>query len=162
MRKGMKKKKNLKQFLAKYGRFVESAQFFYHHRLHERLTALGFRLISIERLDTHPVWNIRIRGNLEAQTALLLGKSYKGKRPSSWGSGEVIEQRLKAEMQSILKSLGKAVKADELNVVRYGGYFQIVFVWPLGQPGTWFPPVKRPHPLQVSGIVQGWIKQQRN
>ncbi len=156
------KKKNLKQFLAKYGRFVEPGQFFYHHRLHERLTGLGFRVISIERLDTHPVWNIRIRGNLEAQTNLLLGKSYKGKRPAAWGSGEVIEQRLKAEMQSILKQLGRAVKADELNVVRYGGYFQIVFVWPLGQPGKWFPRPARPHPLRVSGVMQRWLKGQRN
>lgn len=123
----MKKKKiGLKQFLAKYGKFREAEQFFYHYRLNERLTGLGLRVISIERLDTHPVWNIRLRGNLEAQTNLLLGKSYKGKRPASWGSGEVIEQRLKAQMQSILKSLGQAVKADDLNVVRYGGYFQIV------------------------------------
>ncbi len=157
-----KKKFGLKQFLAKYGRHVEPGRLFYHLRLQERLTALGFRVISIEHLDTHPVWNIRIRGNLEAQTNLLLGKSYKGKRPASWGSGEVIEQRLKGEMQSILKSLGKAVKADELNVVRYGGYFQIVFVWPLGQPGKWFPPPKRPHPLQLSTVMQGWIKEQRN
>jgi hypothetical protein len=156
------KKTNLKQLLAKYGRFVESGQFFYHHRLHERLASLGLRVISIERLEEHPVWNIRCRGNLEVQTNLLLGKSYKGKRPASWGSGEIIEQRLKAEMQSILKSLGKAVKADELNVVRYGGYFQVVFVWPLGKPGKWFPQPKRPHPLQVSGIMQRWIKGQRN
>jgi hypothetical protein len=159
---GCMKKTNLKQFLAKYGRFVEAGRFFYQYRLHERLTALGFRVISIERLDTHPVWNIRLRGNLEAQANLLLGKCYKGKRPASWGSREVIEQRLKGEMQSILKSLGQAVKADEINVVRYGGYFQVVFVWPLGQPGKWFPPPKRTHPIQVSGVVQRWIKTQRN
>jgi hypothetical protein len=156
------KKSNLKQFLAKYGYFIEPKQFFYHHRLHDRLTALGFRIISIERLGTHPVWNIRFRGNLEAQTNLLLGKSYKRKRPASWGSGEVIEQRLKAEMHAILKSLGQAVKADELNVVRYGGYFQCVFVWPRGQPGKWYPQPKQIHPLQVSGVVRRWMKSQRN
>jgi hypothetical protein len=156
------KKTNLKQFLAKYGRFVESGQFFYHYRLHERLTALGVRVISVERLDTHPVWNIRFKGNLDAQTKLLLGKSYSGKRPAPWGSGEILEQRLKAELRSILKQLGRAVKADELNVVRYGGYFQAAFVWPLGKPGTWHPRPARPHPRQVSGVVQHWIKSQRN
>jgi hypothetical protein len=156
------KKTNLKQFLAKYGKFREPEQFFYHYRLNERLSALGFWVISIERLDTHPVWNVRFRGSLEAQSHLLLGKSYKGKRPASWGSGEVIEQCLKAEMLSILKSLGKAVKADELTVVREGAYFGATFVWQLGQPGKWYPQPKRPHPLQVSGVVQRWIKQQRN
>jgi hypothetical protein len=130
--------------------------------MHEWLAALGFRVISIERLEEHPVWNIRFKGNLEAQTNLLLGKSYKGKRPSSWGSGEVIEQRLKAEMQAILKSLGRAVKADELTVVRERAYFGAAFVWPMGKPGKWFPQPKRPHPLQVSGVVQRWISNQRN
>ena len=149
------KKTNLNKFLAKYGYFIEPKQFFYHHRLRDRLTALGFRIISIERLDTHPVWNIRFKGNLEAQTNLLLAKSYKG-------SSEVIEQRLKAEMHAILKSLGQAVKADELNVVRYGGYFQCVFVWPKGQPGKWYPQPKQIHPLQDSGVMRRWMKSQRN
>ena len=156
------KKTNLKQFLAKFGRFREPGQFFYHHRLTERLASLGFRVISIERLEEHPVWNIRFKGSLEAQTNLLLGESYKGKRPASSGSGQVIEQRLKAEMHAILKSLGRAVKADELTVLREGAYFGAAFVWPMGQPGKWFPQPKRPHPLQVSGVVQRWIKQQRN
>ena len=149
------KKTNLNQFLAKCGYFVEPKQFFYHHRLRDRLTALGFRIISIERLGTHPVWNIRFKGNLEAQTHLLLAKSNKG-------SSEVIEQRLKAEMHAILKSLGQAVKADELNVVRYGGYFQCVFVWPMGQPGKWYPQPKQIYPLQDSGVVRRWMKSQRN
>jgi hypothetical protein len=156
------KKTDLKRFLAKYGRFVESGQFFYHHRLDERLASLGFRVISIERLDTHPVWNIRFKGNLDAQTSLLLGKSYKGKRPTSWGSGEIMEQRLKGEMQSILKSLGRAVKSDEINILRYGNYFQCVFLWPMGQPGKWYAQPKRSHALQVAGVVRRWIKQQRN
>jgi hypothetical protein len=156
------KKVGLKQFLAKYGRYREPGQFFYHHRLQERLASLGLRVISIERLSEHPVWNIRFKGNLDAQTKLLLGKSYSGKRPASWGSGEVIEQRLKAELRSILKQLGRALKADELNVVRHGAYFQAVFVWPMGQPGTWLPQPARPHPLQVSGVMRRWIKTQRN
>ena len=80
----------------------------------------------------------------------------------SWGSGEVIEQRLKAEMHAILKSLGQAVKADELSVVRYGGYFQCVFVWPMGQTGKWYPQPKQIHPLQDSGFLRRWMKSQRN
>ena len=157
-----RKKQGLKQFLARYGRHVEPGKLFYHLRLQERLAALGFRVISIERLSEHPVWNVRFKGDLHAQTTLLLGRGYKGKRPASWGSGEVIEQRLKAELASILKSLGRAVKADEMTVVREGAYFGAAFVWPLGEPGIWCPPPNRPHPLQVSGVVQRWIKQQRN
>jgi hypothetical protein len=158
----MKKKLGFKQFMAKYGRHVEPGRLFFHLRLRERLEALGFRVISIQRLDAHPVWELRVKGSLDAQTKLLLGKSHSGKRPASWGSLEVIEQRLKAEMHTILKSLGRAVNADELNVVRYGGYFQVVFVRPMGQPGKWYAQPQRPHPLQVSGVVQRWIKAQRN
>jgi hypothetical protein len=156
------KKFGLKPFLMKYCRYVESGQFFYHHRLQERLAALGLRTISIERFDVHPVWQIRARASLEAQAKLLLGKSFKGNRPATWASGKLIEARVKEELRAILRQLGPGVKAEEINVVRHGGYFQMVFVWPLGKPGMWRPRPKQPHPLQVSVVVHRWLRRQRN
>ena len=156
------KKFGLKPFLAKYGRYVEPGQFFYHRRLQERLAALSLRVISIQRFDEHPVWQIRARAPLDAQAKLLLGKSYKGHRPDCWASGKLIEARVKEELRSILKQLGPGVKAEEINVVRHGGYFQCVFVWPLGKPGILRPRPAKPHPLQVSVVVHRWLKRQRN
>jgi hypothetical protein len=157
------KKAGFKPFLMKYCRYVEPGHFFYHRRLEERLAGLGLRLISIERFDEHPVWQVRTRAPLEAQAKLILGKSYSGKRSASWGSKEVIEERLKAELRSILKQLSPPdVKAEEIQFVRHGGYFQMVFVWPLGKPGVWRPRPKQPHPLQVSLEVRRWLRRQRN
>jgi hypothetical protein len=158
----MKKQLGLKQFLVRYDRYYESGQYFYHHRLQERLADLGLRVISIERFEAHPVWEIKVRGNLDAQTKLLVGKSYAGKRPACWGSGKLVEARLKEELRSILKQLGPGVKAEEINVVRSGSRFQCVFVWPLGTAGIWRPRPPHAHPLQVSVIVQRWLKGQRN
>jgi hypothetical protein len=67
-------------------------------------------------------------GNVEGGIPFLGGaintaRAAPATRSASWGSGEVIEQRLKAELASILKRLGRAVKADELTVVREGAYF---------------------------------------
>jgi hypothetical protein len=77
------KKSNRKPLLRRYCRYVEPGEFFYHRRLHERLTGLGLRVISIQRFEEHPVWQIRARAPLDAQAKRLLGKSYKGHRPAS-------------------------------------------------------------------------------
>jgi hypothetical protein len=119
-------------------------------------------VISIERYEPHAVWQIRLRGNLDAQTKLLLGKSYSGKRPACWASGKLVEARLKEELRSILKQLGPGAKAEEVNIVRSGSRFQCVFVWPLGTPGYWRPRPRPAHPLQVSVVVQRWLNRQRN
>jgi hypothetical protein len=157
------KKFGLKPFLLKYVAYIEPGQFFYHHRLEDRLAGLGLRVISIQRHEAHPVWEVRAKASIEAQAKLLLGKSYKGHRPACWASGKLIEARVKEELRSILKQLSpQGVKADEINVVRHGGYFQLVFVWPLGKPGIWRPRPKQPHPLQVSLVVRRWLKRQRN
>jgi hypothetical protein len=157
------KKFGLKPFLIKYCRFVEPGQFFHHLRLQERLAALDLRTISIERFEHHPVWQIKLRAPFDAQAKLILGKSYKGHRPACWASGKLIESRLKEELRSILKQLSpQGVKAEEINVVRHGGYFQLVFVWPLGIPGMWRPRPKQPHQLQVSLVVRRWLTRQQN
>lgn len=75
---------------------------------------------------------------------------------------KLIEARVKEEIRSILKQLSRNVKAEEINVVRHGGYFQCVFVWHVGQPGIWRPRPRQPHPLQVSTVMQRWIRRQRN
>ena len=157
------KKFGLKPFLLKYGEYIEPGQLFYHRRLEERLAGLGLRVTSVQRFAEHPVWQIRLRAPLEAQAQLLLGKPYKGHRPACWASGKLIEARLKEELRLILKQLSPPdVKAEEINVVRHGGSFQCVFVWPVGKPGLWRPRARQPHPLQVSTVIRRWLKRQRN
>jgi hypothetical protein len=54
------------------------------------------------------------------------------------------------------------VKAEEINVVRHGGSFQCVFVWPIGKPGLWRSRARQPHPLRMSTVIGRWLKRQRN
>jgi hypothetical protein len=50
------------KYLMKYGRYYVSANLFYHRQLHERLREKGFKVISIQKLATHPVWDRRPDG----------------------------------------------------------------------------------------------------
>ena len=64
----------IKTFLTRYGRYRTTGALFYHRQLRQRLAEIGFRVITIERLATHPVWRIRLKANLTAQANLLRGQ----------------------------------------------------------------------------------------
>src|SRR2546425_5739672 len=127
-------KMQIKKFLARYGRYRTTGDLFHHRQLGQRLAEIGFRVMTIERLATHPVWQIRLKGNLTAQANLLLGQASSDRfDPQSryW-----MERQLKRRIQKILNTLGNPIRSDEIVVVRSGAYFQVAFVWPKGTPGV--------------------------
>ena len=151
----------LKKFLLEFGRYFEPADLFYHRRIEERLTRLGFQVLSIDRLSKASAWQLRLKATLDAQ-AQLVGRTYRARNLSYAKATKLLEGWLKTDLRSILRDLGSGVKCDRLAVVRHGAYFQARFVWPLGTPGLWRPPTTPGHPFQTSGMIQEWLKQQRN
>ncbi|MHB8519954.1 MAG: hypothetical protein ACYDH9_04275 [Limisphaerales bacterium] len=150
----------MRKFLARFGVYRVPRGLFYHRQMWQRLTVIGFRVLSIERLATHPVWRIRLKGTLAAQADLLLSQPPSIRvcaRSQHW-----LEQQLKEWMQKILKHLGQAVPSGEIVVVRSGTYIQVTFVWPMGGPGVLAASPKHGHPLQVSLVVRRWLRWQRN
>jgi hypothetical protein len=150
----------IKKFLARYGRYRTTADLFYHRQLRQRLAEIGFRVITIERLATHPVWEVRLKGNLDVQANLLLGQplSERFGSPSRYW----LEQQLKRRIQGILNTLGDPVRSDEITVARTGTYFQAAFVWPKGTPGVLGRSAKKVHPYQVAVELRRWLRRQRN
>src|SRR5436190_1917567 len=154
-------KASIKKFFARYGYYRAHGGTFFHRQLRQRLIDIGFKVLSVERLETHPVWKIRLKGNLGAQANLLMsqpaGHSYLA-NPS-----HLLERQLAARIQRILKLLGKSVRCDEIVVVRSGTYFQVAFVWPMGRPGVLGRSVGQgTHPYQVSMVLRRWLRHQRN
>jgi hypothetical protein len=87
------KKLPLKKFLVEFGRYFEPAEVFYHARIAEGLTRLGFQVFSIERLSYASRWELRVRATLAAR-AQLVGRTYRArnltyrrKPPNSWWVG---------------------------------------------------------------------------
>jgi hypothetical protein len=60
--------------MGRRGGYYHSAESFDHDLCRDRLREIGFRVIFVERLPHHPVWEICLRGNLTAQTYLLVTK----------------------------------------------------------------------------------------
>jgi len=133
---------------------------FYHRQLRERLTEIGFKVHSIERLDSHPLWRIRLKGSLKVQAHLLVSQPT-GLFDLSKPHG-LLEQQLTKYIQRILKQLGRAAKKDEIVVVRSGTYVHVAFVWPLGRTGVVGRAPKDYHPFRVSLILRRWLREQRN
>src|SRR5262249_39333754 len=99
----------------------------------------GFRVLSVERLSTHPIWKVRLRGSLDVQARLLLGKKYPARMVIYAKSSLLLELRLRAEMALILRQLQWKGKSEDIVVVRHGGYFQVHFVWAVGSIGLYRP-----------------------
>lgn len=77
--------------------------------------------------------------------------------PADW-----LKRQLKAQVSFILKQLGYSIRPGEIDVVRSGHYLRAVFIWRVGQPGTWLSPVSRTDPFRVSLTVRHWLQGQRN
>src|SRR5262245_47519912 len=104
----------IKKFLARYGRYRTTGALFYHRQLRQRLAEIGFRVITIERMATHPVWQIRLKGNLTTQANLLIGQPVSdrfGPQSKYW-----MERQLKRQIQRILYTLGDPVRSNEIVV----------------------------------------------
>ena len=125
-----------------------------------RLTEIGFKVLSVERLNSHPLWRIRLKGSLQVQAHLLISQSAALFDLSK--SHGLLERQLAKYIQRILKQLGQPIRKDEIVVVRSKAYVHVAFVWPLGTPGVVGRLPKDIHPFQVSLILRHWLREQRN
>lgn len=150
----------LKQFRVEFGRYFEPAKLFYHLRIAEALSRMGFQVLSIERLSSASRWRLRFKATLEAQ-AQLVGRTFHARNLSYGKATQLLEVWLRMELRSVLRELGSGVKVGPIVGGRHGAYFQVDFVWPLGTSGKWRPRPAR-HPFQASGMIQDWLKAQRN
>jgi len=91
----------LKQLLRKCGRYYQAGDLIYHRLWREKFRQLGFRVIAVEKLDCHHVWDIRLRGSLSAQSYLLLSKPVPNRALA--GEKNLQEEQLKAEIKQFAK-----------------------------------------------------------
>ncbi len=153
-------KLHLKRFLVEFGRYFEPAELFYHLRIAEGVTRFGFQVRSIERFSSASRWRLYLKATLEAQ-AQLVGQTFRSRNLSYGKATKLLEGWLARELRSILSQLGSGAKVGPIAVARHGAYFQVAFVWPLGTPGKWRPRSCH-HPFLASGMIQQWLKDQRN
>lgn len=155
---GIVQRLTLPQFMERFGRYETQHGLFHHRQIQRRLAHYGFRVVSINRDDCHPVWRVRLRNTIDAQLALLLTrKRWKGR-----GKAELLHRRLKQVLCEVLAEIGPRVEARDIDLMREGRYIQASFVWKAGRPGLWLPAVARPTPMQVSLTLLRWIREQRN
>ena len=87
----------LRAILRRGGAYYQSGKLFYQRLWRQELIRIGFRVISVEKIIHHHLWEIRLGGTLTAQTYLLLstpgGKVAKDK--------DVLVQKLRAEVRRI-------------------------------------------------------------
>jgi len=62
---------SIRKFFAHYGRYRAPTGTFYHRQLRDRLAEIGFKVLSVERVDSHPLWRIRLKGSLKVQAGWL-------------------------------------------------------------------------------------------
>jgi hypothetical protein len=151
---------SIRKFFARFGRFRAPSGTFYHRQLRDRLTEIGFQVLSVERVDSHPLWRIRLKASLKVQAHLLISQPA-GLFDLSKSHG-LLERQLTKYIHRILNQLGQPVRKDEIVVVRSGAYVHVAFVWPLGTPGVVGRAPKEHHPFQVSLVLRRWLREQRN
>ena len=147
----------LQKILRRCGAYYHSGELFYQELWKERLSQIGFRVISVEKLPYHHVWDIRLCGSLTAQTYLLVSKPV-FKRYA--GSKELLLKQLRLEIQQIAKDMGPPIKTDCVGVSRTGAYFRASFIWPVGKPGLLLKKEKKAEAF--SFLIRPWLRKNRN
>jgi hypothetical protein len=149
--------KLVEKVMLKAGAYFHPADFFYHELWRDHLREIGFRVISVERLRHHPLWRIRLRATLAAQTFLLITRPMPKK--NACATDPQVAQ-LKSEIQRLAKEMGKAIKSDCIGVCREGAYFRVAFLWPMGREGLLLKKEKSAAPF--SFLIQPWLRRTRN
>ncbi len=147
----------LQGILLKCGGYYRSGELFYQRLWKDSLIRLGFRVISVEKLDCHHLWDLRLRGTLTAQSYLLLSTPVPAKLLNN---PELLERQLQAVICDIAYELGPPIKRDEITVVRTGAYFKVAFIWPCGEPGLLLRKEKRPDAFRF--LIRPWLRTVRN
>src|ERR1700687_5147408 len=96
----------LRRILRRCGAYYHSADLFYQELWEQRLAQIGLRVLRVQKLPYHQVWDIRLRGTLSAQAYLLLSKPVPRQLV---GSQELIPRQLRSEIQEIAKDLGPPI-----------------------------------------------------
>ena len=124
---------------------------------YQRLRQIGLRVISVQKLPYHGLWDIRVYSTLTAQSYLLLSIA----DPKAFLCvEEVVLKQLCTEIQRIAKDFGAKIQRDCIHVGRKGAYLRITFIWRLGKPGRW---VKQEKKAEVfSFLIRPWLHRNRN
>jgi hypothetical protein len=147
----------LKSILRRCGVYYHSADLFFQELWKQQLEQMGFRVLSVEKLSLHQVWDIRVCGSLAAQTYLLMSKPIP--RKDSWVK-DPLPKQLRLEIQRIAKEMGAPIKTDCITVVRTGAYFRASFIWPMGKPGRLLKKEKKADAF--SFLIRPWLRKNRN
>jgi hypothetical protein len=147
----------LEKILRRCGAYYQSGDLFYQQLWHQHLSRIGFRVISVEKLPYHELWDIRLFGSLTAQSYLLLTKPVA--KPHLWAKDLLLKQ-LHLEVQQAAKDFGAPMRRDCIHVARKGAYVRVTFIWPLGKPGRWVKPEKKAEAF--SFLIRPWLRRSCN
>jgi hypothetical protein len=147
----------LKQVLLKSGRYYQSGALFYHKLWREHLRQLGFVVISVEKLDAHDLWVIRLRITSSAQLHLLLSSPPAGK---SKAHDDRLEHELRVAVRRVANTMGQPIRSDYLAAQRTGAYCTLAFIWKPGRPGRLLRTEKKPSAF--SFLIRPWLKRNAN
>jgi hypothetical protein len=147
----------LQKILRRCGAYYHSAAFFYQELWRDHLRQIGFRVLSIEKLPYHEVWDIRVCIKLCSQIYLLVSK-LPPKQISK--TKEPLVKQFQKEIQAIAGDLGPPIRNDCITVVRTGAYLRASFIWPKGRPGRLLKKEKRPEAF--SFLIRPWLRRNRN
>jgi hypothetical protein len=145
---------SISRFLQKHGAIFTPGNQFFHWAIADFLSGLGFIVLSVEKFDTHPVWEIRLRMTPNAQLHVLVELPAKGSRQKQMD--DPMAEQLRQLMSRFLREFGPPVPGREIAVVRNSSsYLGICFVWPRGGSELWQPvPRKKADPWQA---VRRWL-----
>jgi hypothetical protein len=152
-----KKESRQRKKLPRRDYYYQSGQLFYHRLWRQRLLQLGFRVISVEKLDAHHLWDLRLDGSLSAQSQLLLSRPV-SRKPET--AAHLLEKQLQAQIQQIGAEFGAPIPNDCIVVVRHGTYFRVAFGWPKGRPGILLQTQKKTNASSTS--IRRWLRRTRN
>jgi hypothetical protein len=147
----------LEKILGRCGGYYQSGDLFYQRLWHQRLSHIGFRVISVQKQPYHGLWEIRGYDTLTAQTYLL--RTLPASELFLCGK-EIMLKQLCSEIQRIAKDLGAKIRRDCIHVGRKGAYIRITFIWPLGKPGRWVQPEKKSEAF--SFLIRPCLRRNRN
>jgi hypothetical protein len=150
------REKLLKNILRRCGAYYQSGDLFYQRLWQQHLHQIGFRVISVEKLPYHGLWDIRLFGTLAAQSYLLLTKPV----PKPLSTHDLLLLQLRWEVRQIAKGLGARIQRDCLHIARKGAYLRLTFIWPRGKPGRWVKPERKAEAF--SFLIQRWLRRNRN
>ncbi len=145
------------RILRRWGAYYESADLFYQKLWKQRLAQAGFRVMAVEKMSYHQVWDIRCYGTRAAQSYLLMSLPVTKVNPVS---DDLFLRQIAREVQYIAKDLGLPIKTDCISVSRKGAYFRICFLWPRGKPGRWAKAEKKAEAFSFR--IRAWLRKNRN